>query len=324
MDYPDFIQEWRNTDSFIKVHTSGSTGIPKEIKLDKDFVRESGRRTINFFKLNENSHLHSCISPDFIGGKMMAVRAEMLECKFSWEKPSNQSLSALCTRDSALDLVAVVPSQMKFIIENQDNLPIIKNIIVGGAPIPMELRIKIAKSGLNAYETYGMTETASHIALRKICECEDYFKVLDGIAISTDNRGCLVISMAGKEISTNDLAEIKGDNEFKILGRIDNMIITGAKKVNPLDIENALAEIISVPFMITGFPDEKWGEKIVLLLQAKANQLISRDNLMNQMRTLLPSWQVPKEILFVSSFPTTANGKLKRSKLREDYSFVQL
>lgn len=304
------------------VHTSGSTGKPKDIKLEKIFVRESALRTIKFFHLNDKSRLHSCISPDFIGGKMMAVRAEELGCPLSWEKPSNQPFLALGTQHSALDLIAVVPSQMNFIIDNLDNLPPIKNIIVGGAPIPGDLRKRIAGSGLNVYETYGMTETASHIALRKVGE-EDYFKTLEGISVSQDARGCLVISMPGKKLVTNDLCEIKSDNAFKIFGRIDNVLITGAKKVNPLDLEQVLTPIIPVPFMITGFPDEKWGERIVLLLQNEDGLNICEEKLLNQMRELLPSWQIPKEMLYVSFFPMTENGKLKRSKRREDYSFVE-
>lgn len=322
MNYSEFIEEWTDGKTFIKVCSSGSTGEPKIIRLGKDFVRASARRTIDFFNLSNKSHLHSCISPDFIGGKMMAVRAKMLDCQFSWETPSNEpKMEEIDSEKEILDLVAVVPSQMNYIIENKDKLPRIRNIIVGGAPISEDLKKRIEASGLTVYETYGMTETASHIALRKIDGKNVYFKTLGDISVRMDERGCLVISIDRQEIVTNDLCEIKNKREFKINGRLDNVIITGARKVNPVDIEKVLEKIIDAPFMITGFPDEKWGEKIVLLINQEKK--IDEESFRMRMRALLPSWQIPKEILYVNSFHETGNGKIIRSKRREDFSFVR-
>lgn len=263
----DVAFQWATSD-MLYAHTSGSTGSPKHIRLPMETVKKSAWRTIRFFGLNENSHLHSCVSARFIGGKMMVARAMELGCRFSFEIPSNRPRLADAGR---LDLLAVVPSMMWDIAARHKSgtSPEIRNIIVGGAPIPDSLRKTIAESGLNAYETYGMTETASHIALRRINKEEIPFTVLEGIEISTDGRGCLVIKQDECEpLTTNDIAEIISDREFRILGRADNVIITGGRKVHPEDIEKRIGQTVSrfIPgdFIITSRPSQKWGEEVIL------------------------------------------------------------
>ncbi|MCH5225596.1 MAG: AMP-binding protein [Muribaculaceae bacterium] len=319
MTFPEFIEEWRSPKDFITAFTSGSTGTPKEIRLSKEFVANSAKRTIDFFGLNSSSELHSCVSPDFIGGKMMAVRAEIAGASLSWETPSNRPLSEI-SKD--IDLLAVVPSQMIHILENLNSLPQIQNIIIGGSSIHPLLRNKIVESGLNAYETYGMTETASHIALRKITIDPSPFKCLEGIRVELDSEDCLKIIFDQTEgingnpltIQTNDIAEIpneRNSNQFFIKGRRDDIIITGARKVNPHEIEEKLAPFIPLPFYIKGIEDEKWGQKIVIILEGEKNETL--ENELNEIfRTILPSYQIPKSIFFVKSLPLTGSGKIKR------------
>ena len=249
---------------------------------------------------------------------MMAVRAELINARFSYENPSNQPLKDLSS-DLTLDLVAVVPSQVSYIIQNIGNLPKIKNLLIGGSAIHPELRKKIVNSGLNAYESYGMTETASHIALRKIEAFEKPFSVFPDISLSLDEDNCLVIHFEeGIIIKTNDIAEMVSETEFYIKGRRDQIIISGGRKINPMELEKIFSEFIHVSFLLTGFPDEKWGEKLVLIIEAEKNEtLVSqlRDKLMPKCR----KWEIPKEIIFVDSLPRTPNGKIKRIK---DPSFL--
>lgn len=318
MTFEDFIAEWGNSSDYIKATTSGSTGIPKEISLAKSFVKKSAQRTNSFFGIKEGKRLHSCVSPDFIGGKMMAVRSIIANACLTWEIPSNQPLKHI-DRSETLDLVAVVPSQMIYILENLNILPKINNIIVGGSPIHPSLKEKITASRLNVYETYGMTETASHIALRKITTENVPFHILDGITLSHDNEKCLNIKFdSGEEFQTNDLADLISPTEFYIKGRRDQVIISGGKKINPVEIEAKIAGIIKYPFLITGFPDEKWGEKIVLLIEGVP---MDYDNSLSAFKMVLKPWEMPKEILFVKELPHTDNGKLKRIKDRSGLSF---
>ena len=315
MTFEDFLAQWNSGVNEISVKTSGSTGQPKEIKLPRSFMKESAIRTNEFFRITQNSRLHSCVAPDFIGGKMMAVRAATAGCRLSWETPSNQCLSELKATET-IDLLAVVPSQMHHILDNLDNLPVIKAIIIGGAKIPPQLRERIADSPLNAFETYGMTETASHIALRKVEKGLVPFKTLGDIRVAkaADNR--LSILLPGKQpIITNDIASCLSSTEFFIKGRIDNVINSGGKKINPEEVEEEISRIFDGPFLISCVADEKWGEKIIMIIERPAEE---RDDskLLMQIKALLPSWMAPKEIIYVNALPRTANGKIMRIRPR--------
>ena len=309
MDFNEFFEEWNSNKDYITVKTSGSTGIPKAINLNKNFVKESALRTNTFFALNCNSHLHSCVSADFIGGKMMAVRAFLCGGSFSHETPSNKPLTLYSPNDK-LDLVAVVPSQMLHIVENTNILPKIRNIIIGGSAIHPSLRSKIADSGLNAYETYGMTETASHIALRKVTFEEHPFTTLPGITVDTDSNECLNIKFrSGESIQTNDISEVISPTQFLIKGRKDSVIISGGKKINPFELESKISPFINQPFIVKGIEDEKWGKKLILIIEGSP---VDNQYLKDAFKTILESWETPKQIFYTERLPRTSNGKIIR------------
>ena len=314
MTFEEFKDIWDNTDSHVAVRTSGSTGEPKIIQLSKEFMKESALRTNSFFNVKSSSRLHSCVSPDFIGGKMMAVRAEEAGCELTWETPSNRpELRDL--ENKTITLLAAVPSQMEAICRlDADKISKIENIIIGGAKINKALREKIEDSGLKAFETYGMTETASHIALRRVKKEEEWFLCLDGIKVYPDERGCIRIEFAsGEKIITNDLGEFKNDREFKLKGRVDNIINTGGIKVNPIELERKIESIVDKPFIITAEEDEKWGNRPVLKIED--DQIYGKDEdekLMKELKRILKPYEVPKRIVRVKEFKRTPNGKVMR------------
>lgn len=310
MTFEEFIEEWLNDAPYITAHSSGSTGTPKEIELSKEFVKRSGIRTNKFFNITSESRLHSCVSPNFIGGKMMAVRADLAKCKLTYETPSNCPLQDV-HKNEVIDLLAVVPSQMLHIVDNPDVMPDIRAVIIGGSAIDDRLRDKIIASGLNTYETYGMTETSSHIALRKIDPDVEWFETLEGIRVSLDVRGCLVIEFdSGEKIVTNDLAVVGSEDQFVIAGRWDDVIITGGKKVNPFETERKISQLFNTPFIITSRRHIKWGEEIILKIEG---QPACEDNeLISKLKKILDPWEVPKGIEYVDRLPRTSNGKLKR------------
>lgn len=309
MTYEEFLTEWHNDSECIICHTSGSTGMPKQIKLPKQMVEESALRTINFFNLKRGAHLHSCISPEYIGGKMMAVRAELIGGNLTWESPSNRPLQNYAKDD--IDLLAVVPSQMISILGNADSLPVIHSIIIGGSPIPPDLRKCIALSELNAWETYGMTETASHIALRKVTVEEKRFTALPGISLSRGENGNLVIDMGKWGIlETNDIADFDVEGNFRIFGRVDNVIITGGRKVHPEEVERIIEPLIGSEVMVFGLPDPKWGRRVVMAVDEDTQ--LSKDTIINLCRQNLSKECVPKEIM-IQKIPHTPNGKKLRN-----------
>lgn len=307
--YERFLEEWRDRESSVKCQTSGSTGMPKTIELPKSEMRKSARRTISFFGLDGRSNLHSCISPEYIGGKMMAVRSEECGGRLTWEVPSNRPL--INFSGNRIDLLAVVPTQMIDLLTRIDSLPEIGAIIIGGAPITSDLRRAISRSGLNAWETYGMTETASHIALRRVTETQIPFLALEGIRINTTEDSRLVIDLEGwQTVVTNDIAEITGEGSFLIKGRIDNVINSGGKKIHPEEIEEKLERFFGVPVLITSRPDKKWGERVVMIIEDHKGH--ETDNkIISDCKSFLQSECVPKEIEH-HKLPRTANGKKKR------------
>ncbi len=311
MTFQEFTEEWLSAKPYITAHTSGSTGVPKEIRLEKSFVAESARRTNRFFGADSSWRFHSPLAADYIAGKMMLVRALEAGAKFSWEEPSNRPLPAFGSGER-IDLLAVVPSQLKYLAESESGLPDIRHIIVGGSAVDPELERKVIKEHpeWEVYATYGMTETASHIALRRFGESG--FEPLPGIGIALDSRNCLTINIGKDSFATNDLAEITGDGRFHILGRADNVIITGGKKVQPEEIEAALrSHFGSDAFLITSRPDPKWTQRIVLLTEAPAALKPAIAEFFNSFEPYLR----PKEINFVESLERTASGKIKRTKL---------
>ena len=311
-DYESFYKEWNDENDFISVHTSGSTGEPKEIKLSKRFMIGSARRTIDFFRLSSGSRLHSCVSPEFIGGKMMAVRAAALNCNFTWEKPANRVLAKMAPKER-ITLLAVVPSQMLHILENLNIMPVIDTIIVGGGPVNKTLKEKITASGLNVYETYGMTETSSHIALRHISGKEEWFRTLPGIKVNKNEKECLrIVFESGEVFETNDLVEVKDGETFKVIGRIDHVIISGGKKINPAVVEEKISHLIEHRFIITGEADEKWGQKVILKIEGEENKE-SKGKLWGELKKLLPPYEMPKEIYYIRKLRATKNGKLIRN-----------
>lgn len=244
----------------------------------------------------------------------MAVRAEIVKGSLTWEKPSNEPLKEI-GRHEVIDLLAVVPSQMISIIDKPESLPEIRNIIIGGSAIHPDLRKKIADSGLMAYETYGMTETASHIALRRVYRDELPFKVFKGINIDVDDENCLVIEYGnGMRIQTNDIAEIVSESEFLIRGRRDNIINSGGKKINPFQLEEKISPLIHNDFYITGEADEKWGESVVLIIEGEKSA-INLDFLQLEIAKILEPWQRPKRIIIKKELPRTPNGKILRNHI---------
>ncbi|MDE6007665.1 MAG: AMP-binding protein [Muribaculaceae bacterium] len=312
MKFEDFIEEWHNAAPYIIVRTSGSTGKPKEIQLEKEFVKESARRTNYFFTISSGSRLHSCVGADFIGGKMMAVRASLAGCDFTWEKPSNRPLGDLSVSDE-ITLLSVVPSQMIHILDNSDKMPVIRNFLIGGSAITPSLRKRIAESGLRAFESYGMTETASHIALRKIESEEGWFETLPGIEVDLDNRGCIVIRfLSGEIFVTNDMAVLRSSTNFKIKGRYDNVIITGGKKLHPEDLEKRISHLFESEFLISSEEDEKWGERIILIIEGSPSGRTEKE-ILSEVSKIVERWEVPKSVKWVDKLPRTPNGKILRS-----------
>lgn len=306
-----FIEEWYNDKEYILAHTSGSTGAPKNIRLAKCDMMKSAEATCKYFRITEKSKLLLPLSPSYIAGKMMIIRAIISGAEIFIETPNNNPIK----QDyGVIDLVPIVPSQISSLILSPyaKNL---KNVIIGGGAIPINLEKEIIKSGLNCYATYGMTETCSHIALRKIVDGNEFYESLPGYSLKVDNRHCLMVSAPDftyKEIITNDIVELVDNTHFKWLGRWDNVINSGGIKIFPERVEKELSDIIKSPFYITSTSDEKWGEVVTLYIESTN---INISTLTADIKKVLKNrFYIPKKIILVDKFNRTTTGKIIRTK----------
>ncbi len=317
----DFIKEWQSDSEMISVQTSGSTGKPKIFEVEKSKMRISANRTCDFFGLIEGDSALLCLPMGYISGKMMVVRSIERKLKLSVMEPSVKPLENL---HLDIDFCAMTPLQ----VENSlDKIHFINKLIIGGAEVSDNLKNKIFQVGSQksevgrVFETYGMSETLSHIALKEIYPInEEFFTILDGVEISTDERGCLRISapkLNSEILQTNDLVELKNEKQFRFLGRIDNVINSGGAKIFPEELEQYVkkelrdSENIS-ELVFIGIPDETLGQKLVLVIEGQEDECL-KSAILNI--NFEKSFQKPKEIFFIEKIPRTPNGKINRIKL---------
>lgn len=323
MNQQEFETIWKDGKDYVECYTSGSTGEPKLIRLSKDFMRASARRTNEFFGIDAGSRLHTCLDFRYIASMMMTVRADEAGCILTSEEPSSKPLGGI-PEDEIIDLMSMVPIQMAWVLDSSHVWKGIRNILLGGSPIPSLIRKRIVLSPYTVWESYGMTETASHIAIRKV-EVEDVpFKTLDGISVSVNEEGCLTIIMPDDQrITTTDIAEMTGENEFRILGRADHVVISGGIKIHPEELERRLGPFIGYDYCLSSVPDKKWGEKLVLAVESSPDMIdeeLLREAVgvrLRQYRKILElGVKTPKDVLIVAELPRTANGKIDRVKLK--------
>ncbi|MEJ2584834.1 MAG: AMP-binding protein, partial [Robiginitalea sp.] len=269
----DFLLDWVSDREEIRMQTSGSTGAPRDIFMPKNAMVHSALATGKYLQLDERTRALLCLPARSIAGKMMLVRALVLGWKLSLKPPDSNPLEGL---SAPVDFAAMVPMQLQASLDKLDK---IATILVGGAPLSASLLAGIPDEGVSIYESYGMTETASHIALRKLCRVPEGkapetvlppFHALPGVEVSTDDRGCLCIRasyLPENPVVTNDLVQLESDESFRWLGRVDHVVNSGGVKLIPEQLETKMSPLIPRPFFLTGMPDDTLGEKLVLLVE---------------------------------------------------------
>lgn len=304
-----FLNDWRSDSPVIEAHTSGSTGSPKRILLSKSDMKVSAEATCQYFGISSNSLLFLPLSISYIAGKMMAVRSGLSGAELLVEKPSNMPLKQNPGRE--ITLGAIVPSQVPGLLQSTW-IHLVKCLIVGGAPLPPESEKLLVESGIPTYATYGMTETCSHVALRKLGQ--PVYQALPHIVFEVDDRSCLIVksdAMSFKRLITNDVVSLIDDKTFVWHGRYDNVINTGGIKVFPEAIEAKLCDAFATRnFYITSRNSSKWGEEVVLVVEGS---FPLNEQQVLCLNSLLPT-ERPKDIIFEPQFSYTESGKIIRRR----------
>ena len=300
-DVNQFISDWYSPKDEMMLQTSGSTGKPKSISVKKGWMKNSAQLTGKTFGLKEGDTALLCMSMKYIAGKMMVVRALEFGLDLKIVEPSSNPLNGI---KENIDFSAMVPLQLESSLNDLDK---IKKLIVGGGHVSLKLVEKLQIGSTQVYETYGMTETLTHVAIKPLNgpNKSDVFQALDGIQFEMDDRSCLVIfapMMNPNPVVTNDLVELVDETSFRWLGRIDNVINSGGIKIIPELVEAKLTEVVSSRrYFIAGLPDESLGEKVVLVIEGDEIE-ISLD--------VLEKYERPKEIYFISKFVEIESGKV--------------
>tara|TARA_R110002124_G_scaffold227889_1_gene393228 strand:+ start:135617 stop:136726 length:1110 start_codon:yes stop_codon:yes gene_type:complete len=303
-----FIQQWLNEKEAVKVKTSGSTGNPKKIRLQKELMINSAKATGTFFKTGARTSALLCLSANYIAGKMMLVRAMTLGWDLHVVAPEKDALTQY---DNDYDFVAMVPYQ---VFHSLPSLKKVKKLIVGGGVISEILDEKLQEIPTEVFATYGMTETISHIAVRRVNgpARTKVFSALPNVKFSTDSRECLVIyapEINEEIVVTNDLVKLITPTSFEWLGRYDYVINSGGIKIHPEVVEEKLSKAITLPFIIASESDEELGERVILILETKNEAQVP--NYAEAFSELEP-FERPKKIYTLSQFPYTDTEKIKR------------
>jgi O-succinylbenzoic acid--CoA ligase len=316
-----FCRDWLQGEKIFHLNTSGSTGKPKRISISRDQMIASARMTEQALSLQPQYTSLICLDTKYIAGKMMLVRSFVTGMNIISVEPSANPLQNL-SDDQIIDFVAFVPYQLHAIMNaNLDRLNKIKIAIVGGGEVSQELNQKALRTNCQLYETFGMTETLSHIAIKKLNgdQHDDYFSALPGVDLKLDERGCLMIKIPFLQntIYTNDLVELIDTKHFKWLGRWDNVINSGGAKVIPEQIENMVKLFFdemswSNRFFIAGMKDEILGHKVCLVIEGDEIPSQQVELLREKIKMQVLKFEVPKDILFIKKFVETGTGKINR------------
>ena len=314
----EFLQEWFDLSDTVCVHTSGSTGTPKELRVEKRRMMASAMMTVDFLGLQKGDTALLCMPLQYIAGKMVVVRSLVAGLNLLPVTPSGHPLKDL---PEAPVFAAMIPMQVFNALQvpaEQALLKDVRQLIIGGGSIDASLGEALKTFPHAVWSTYGMTETLSHIAMRRLNgpEASEWYTPFSGVNTSLGPDGNLVIhapAVNPDELPTNDLAKFDAQGRFRILGRRDNIVNTGGVKVQIEQVEDALRPRLPFPFAITSVPDAKFGERIVLLVENARTD----DPLLSQAIAALPPYWRPKQVFCVPQLPQTGTGKPDRATARK-------
>ncbi|MFM6933875.1 MAG: AMP-binding protein [Flavobacteriales bacterium] len=302
-----FLKLWEE-EQVICIQTSGSTGAPKEICFTKNQFIVSAKKTIDFFQLTSSSKALLCLSPETIGGKMMLIRALVGGYQLTVTDARMDPLEHI---EESIDFIALVPAQLASIVKipsSLQKLKKIRHVLIGGAAISPELEGFLQKEQIRAFQSYGMTETISHVALREIGK-EKSYTALEGIEFSTDNERLIIHypALQKEAIITNDCVELIDKNSFIWLGRADFVVNSGGKKIHVEALEQRISSFYSESFILSSIPDPTWGEALVMIT-AHPLTLSKAD-----FQQHLEGFEIPK-FWQQSTLIHTKNGKIQRQQ----------
>ena len=314
-----FLAEWFSPSPMVEVQTSGSTGVPKRMQVEKERMMRSAIRTCEFLGLHRGDTALLCMDLKYIGAKMMVVRALVAGLRLMVRRPSGHPLADVA---QGVDFLAVVPMQLYNTLQcavEAERLAHVRCVIVGGGAVDEALQQRLAGLPCRVYSTYGMTETLSHIALRALNgpQASRLYTPFAGVRLSLSERGTLVVhapEVCAAVLETNDVVRLHADGRFEVVGRADNTVNSGGVKIQIEEEEQRLKDFVPVPFALTAVSDERLGEALVLLVDAACP--LPDEALLTEAKRRLPRYHAPRHVVRVEAVPLAGNGKTDRQSCR--------
>ena len=324
----DFIERWLSGEQEFRLQTSGSTGVPKVISVQKNQLSSSAAMTGKALNLGQGTRALVCLNVDYVAGVMMLVRGMELDWELTIVEPTSNPLKSV-DAEAIFDFAALVPMQLAASLEDQftnNKVDRYGKILLGGAPINISLSKQIEQLHIPVYQSYGMTETVSHVALRKLNgeDATDSYRFLPGVEAGLDERNCLFVSgpmTNGEKIQTNDLVEMASPETFIWLGRVDNVINSGGVKIVLDTVDEKIAQVFyELDYRYAFFTwyqnDEKLGQKLVLFIETDVVQR-SEESLLNEIRKHVSTYETPKHVYFANRFVKTPTDKTDKRRTAE-------
>jgi len=310
-----FLLDWQSPQEHINIYTSGSTGHPKKITLLKTDMLASASATNHHFNIVSGANYFLCLSPTYIAGMMMIVRAIENKGVLIAVAPSNKPLANYS--NETLHFAVMVPSQFYNSIEALKTMKI-DQLILGGSPLNEKVLNQLKDISTKIYLTYGMTESITHIAAKEVWpQYNSHFTTLKDVEISKDDRDCLIVEpkyLSVGKLITNDIVKLISTTEFEWLGRFDNVINSGGVKIHPEKLEKELSTFIDIPFIIYSEPHPQFGEQVCLLLECNSKDLDHYKSILESNKSTLEKYEFPKLINCLPQFKRTDSGKIQRNQ----------
>ena len=309
----EFVRKVDSSDPFLKFKTSGSTGPPKLIEHSKKAISVSAYKTIDFFQLKEKSTAALCLSVEHIAGAMMLIRSMIAGLTLHVFPTTTRSVDFI---QNEINFIALVPMQLEHAlktIKSNGGIKLCRQILIGGAPISPLTNEKLKEEKISVYHSYGMTETITHVALKKTGHKGfDQYDTLEGISLSCEDDALCISypEITDQKIKTNDRVELINSNSFRWLGRLDHCVNSGGLKISPEILEKKIALGFTGTFIISGIQDDNLGQKLVMIIEQErgSNIKVSKELI----GKLVDKYEIPKAYCIIDEFTWTENNKINR------------
>ncbi len=305
------LASWMRGEDPLRFTTSGTTGRPKEIRLSRATIAGSARNTAEAFGIRPGAKALLCLPLRYIAGAMMLLRSVVNGWELYAQRPSG------CPQiHRVYDLAAMTPMQVRQVMDSQPGaLETIGTLLIGGGVLPKDLEARLATLRYVAvYHTYGMTETATHVAYRRIAPPSiigDVYTAMPGVRFEQAEDETLIVhaDYVPKPVHTKDRVHLLSERQFEWLGRVDRIINTGGIKVQAEYLEDQLSPYIEQPFVVVGRSHPTFGEEVTLVVEGMATPA-AVEHIRGAVKEVCSGYTAPRKLIFLDALPRTRSGKI--------------